>query len=40
MHMFRVGLHRAHGSVPFLFRVPLVGDFPSVGAVGAEPQLF
>ena len=38
--MFRVGLHRVHGWAPFLFGVPLVGDFPSVGAVGAKPQLF
>ena len=40
MHMFRVGLHRVHGWAPFLFRGPLVEEFPSVGAVGAEPQLF
>ena len=38
--MFRVGLHRVHGWAPFLFGAPLVGDFPSVGAVGAVPQLF
>ena len=38
--MFRVGLHRVHRWAPFLFRVPLVGDSPSVGAVGVEPQLF
>ena len=38
--MFRVGLHRVHGWALFLFGVPLVGDFPSVRAVGAEPQLF
>ena len=40
VHMFKVGLHRVHGWAPFLFGVPLVGDVPSVGAVGAEPQLF
>ena len=38
--MFRVGLHRVHGWAPFSFGAPLVGDVPSVGAVGAEPQLF
>ena len=38
--IFRVGLHRVHGWAPFLFGAPLVGDAPSVGAVGAEPQLF
>ena len=37
---FRVGLHRVHRWAPFLFGAPLVGDAPSVGAVGAEPQLF
>ena len=40
VRMFRVGLHRVHRWAPFLFGVPLVGDSPSVGAVGAEPQLF
>ena len=40
VHMFRAGLHRVHGWAPFLFGALLVGDFPSVGAVGAEPQLF
>ena len=40
VRMFRVGLHRVHGWAPFLFGAPLVGDAPSVGAVGAEPQLF
>ena len=40
VHMFRVGLHRVHGWAPFLFGAPLVGDAPSVGAVGVEPQLF
>ena len=40
VRMFRVGLHRVHRWAPFLFEVPLVGDFPSVGAVGVEPQLF
>ena len=40
VRMFRVGLHRIHRWAPFLFGVPLVGDFPSVGAIGAEPQLF
>ena len=40
VHMFRVGLHMIHGWAPFLFGAPLVGDVPSVGAVGAEPQLF
>ena len=40
VHMFRVGLHRVHGWAPVLFGVPLVGDVPSVGAVGAKPQLF
>ena len=38
--MFRVGLHRVHRWAPFPFGAPLVGDVPSVGAVGAEPQLF
>ena len=38
--IFRVGLHRIHGWAPFLFGVPLVGDLLTVGAVGAEPQLF
>ena len=40
VRMFRVGLHRVHGWAPVLFGAPLVGDVPSVGAVGAEPQLF
>ena len=40
VHMFRVGLHRVHRWAPFLFGAPLVGDSPSLGAVGAEPQLF
>ena len=40
VHMFRVGLHRVHRWAPFLYRAPLVGDFPSVGAVRAESQLF
>ena len=40
VRMFRVGLHRVHGWAPFLFGASLVGDFPSVGAVGAESQLF
>ena len=40
VRMFRVGLHRVHGWAPFLFGAPQVGDPPSVGAVGAEPQLF
>ena len=40
VHMFRVGLHRVHRWAPFLFGAPIVGDVPSVGAVGAEPQLF
>ena len=40
VRMFRVGLHRVHGWAPFLFGAPLVGDAPSVGAVGVEPQLF
>ena len=38
--MFRVGLHRVHRWAPFLFGASLIGDFPSVGAVGVEPQLF
>ena len=38
--MFRVGLHRVHGWAPFLFGAPLVRGSPSVGAVGAQPQLF
>ena len=40
VRMFRVGLHRVHGWAPFLFGASLVGDVPSVGAVGGEPQLF
>ena len=40
VRMFRVGLHRVHRWAPFFFGAPLVGDVPSVGAVGAEPQLF
>ena len=40
VRMFRVGLHRVHGWALFLFGAPLVGDAPSVGAVGVEPQLF
>ena len=40
VRMFRVGLHRVHGWAPFLFEVLLVGDFPSVGSIGVEPQLF
>ena len=40
VRMFRVGLYRVYGWAPFLFGVPLIGDFPSVGAVGVEPQLF
>ena len=40
VRIFRVGLHRVHRWAPFLFGAPLVGDFPSVGAVGVEPQLF
>ena len=40
MRMFRVGLHRVHGWAPFLFGASLIGDFPSIGAVGVEPQLF
>ena len=40
VRMFRVGLHRVHRWAPFLFGAPLVGDFPSVGVVGAAPQLF
>ena len=40
VRMFRVGLHRVHGWALVLFGAPLVGDVPSVGAVGAEPPLF
>ena len=40
VRMSRVGLHRVCGWAPFLFGAPLVGDVPSVGAVGVEPQLF
>ena len=40
VRMFRVGLHRVHRWAPFLFGASLVGDASSVGAVGAEPQLF
>ena len=40
VHMFRAGLHRVHRWAPFLFGAPLVGEFPSAGAVGAESQLF
>ena len=40
VRMFRVGLHRVHRWAPVLFGAPLVGDVPSVGAVGADPQLF
>ena len=40
VRMFKVSLHRVPGWAPFLFGAPLVGDFPSVGAVGVEPSLF